>query len=234
MSFTRTVTSAAVLALVGAGLTAGQAGAVTSGTTASPCDGYRLCRIVSKTDVDGDGRGDLTGMTTYKRADGTGTATLRVLTASGRSMTTKTEINHFAGQTFYGAAKMDGQAGYELVVMTDMGAHTPWFRAVTYRNGRLVTLVDPEGQYRWTVDSAVWIGKGYKRTVTSTGEVRMTSYVALDNTPVGDRRYDLTTKQAAWRNGRWERVSTTKRVVGPDAAYRYADWYVPYLPKFYG
>lgn len=227
MKAARTTTAAlgALAALATLATTAGPASA-TSGTA---CTGVSGCTIVSRVDVDGDGARDSVGLTTTWRSDGTGTATVRVLTARGARLSTATRVDRRLDDVYHGSARIDGAPGYEMVIQTDMGAHTPWFRAITYRDGRLTTLVDPHGAYRWTVDSAVWVGKGYRRTTTSTGALKMVSYVALDNNH--DGRYQLTTKAVGWREGRWVHMSKSTRTVGAKEAYRYADWYVPYLPK---
>lgn len=211
------------LALVGA---AG-VGVASADDSATP-----YTRTVSRTDVDGDGRADTTTLTA-DRDSTSGPAVLTVRTATGRTMSTTTEMSHTdLDRSFWGAAKVDGEAGYELVLWTDMGAHTGWFRVITERGGRLTTLVDPSGAYRWSVDQAVWVGKGYRRTTTSIGRAKMTMYTATATT--GGSTFDQTVRSYQWSNGRWARMGAVERKVKAAEAYRYADWYVPYLPKFYG
>lgn len=226
-TITTTFTAAATGALVLAGTAAGTATAASS----SACTGVSGCTVVSRADVDGDGRADSVGTTQTKRTDGTGTTTVRVRTASGTRMSTTTELERPVDKPFYGAARIDGAPGYELVVNTGPGAHTGWFRVITYRDGRLTTLRDPNGAYRWTVDAASWIGKGYRRTTTSTGALKMMACTALDTEHDGTFR--LQTTAVTWRNGGWSRLGRTTRTVGPSTAYRYADWSVPYLEKYY-
>lgn len=187
--------------------------------------------VVSTADIDGDGRRDRTTLE-GRGTRGDGLAIIRVQTATGRTMRATTRLGYVEPtRSFHAAAAIDGVRGKEIVVQTDMGAHTPWYRVLTVRDGRLVTLVDPEGQSRWTVDSALWIGKGYTRTVTSTGSVRMTSHVALRDGAA--QPFTLTTRTVRWSNGRWAPVSVRKAKVSAANAYRLADWHVAGVPRAY-
>lgn len=218
-----TVGLSAALVLAGAGGAQARAGSTETASTT---------KVVTRADIDGDGRADRTTLTT-SGTRGDGTAVLRVTTAAGQSMSTSTDIGMVdLDDVYYGAARIDGEAGYEIVLQSDMGAHTGWFRVVTYRDGRLTTLVDPDGSWRWTVDQAVWVGKGYRRGTTASGAVKLTSYVALAER--GSTSFELRTKAVQWSNGRWARLGLTRKRVNAATAYRNADWYVPYLRKFYG
>ncbi|GAB3115296.1 hypothetical protein GCM10027055_22820 [Janibacter alkaliphilus] len=149
------------LATIGAAATllAGMPSAQASTTTSDDaCSGISGCEIVSRADVDGDGQRDSVAV----HGRWSSSVGLRVVTATGEVMSTRTPISaHIATENpFYGAARIDGVAGYELVLMTSAGAHTFEHRVITVRGGELTTLKDPVNRYRWVTDSSVWSGYG--------------------------------------------------------------------------
>lgn len=233
MKHVRTTTTAITLALLATGF-AGSAQASTSGAAAGPnaCEGKgSSCVIVSRADIDGDGTADSVSQTHWgTTAEGGDKITTRVHTADGEKLYVVTETQRRMGSSaFFGAAKIDGRSGYELVTKTDLGAHTAYSQVLTYRDGKLSTLQDPRSRYRWVTDGSVWSSYGYKRTTTSTGAVKMVAAEATRPPEGGSFRQTLYTTQ--WKYGRWQRVGVTTRTISATTAGAWSGWNVPYLPR---
>lgn len=220
-------------AIAGSTLAVGLAGPAHGAAAPDACEGQgEDCSIVSRADVDGDGQRDSVGMWSSEAGDdGSFVATIRVQTAAGETLETTTDIRIPHIEPWWGAAKIDGEAGHELVLQSDEGAHTGWYRAITYRDGRLTTLNDPNGEPRWAIDSAATSGSGYRRTTMSSGEPLMYSYRAeMDET---DERPLHTITAVRWSDGRWAQVSKRTKRVDEEEHRKNLDWNVPYLPKRY-
>lgn len=212
-------------------VTVAVAGAPVLTTSASAatgvCTGVKSCKVVSRADVDGDGRADQVGLVQRQSYPSNNTVTIRVRTAKGRTMTTSHRAWWY-GSTWHGAAKFDGVAGYELVVGRNAGAHYRDFRVITYRGGKLVTLRAPGGDYRWPIDGSSAYNMGWTRSV-SKGVVAMTYRGAVRR---NQTKHDLTTVRYTWRSGAWRRTSTKTSVVSNSTAYAIAGWHVPYLKRY--
>lgn len=226
MPHIRSTAAAATLALAASGF----AGAGTAQAAApNACTGASGCKVVSTTDIDGDGRADSVGFRVTKGVDGVMKVTTRVFTATGKRLWTTTQTSRVDRDPAYylrGVARIDGERGNEIVVKTDVGAHTMYYRVLTYRNGKLTTLKDPHNRYRWITDTSSWSDMGYQRT-TSTG-LKMTTRRAVDYDRDGD--FTQTTRVDGWKNGKWTRISTTTRLNVPaKTAHKYSGWRVPGL-----
>lgn len=194
------------------------------------CSGQRYCTVKNYIDVDGDGRRDQVGLVDWVYSDGSeGGAQVRVRTAKGKLLTTSHKTWWNGDGTWHGAAKIDGRAGYELVLATDMGAHMLGYRVVTYRDGRLVTLKAPGNQYTWWIDSSYSFNRGWYRSVKA-GKAYLTSKSAVRNESYG---HDLRVNRYVWRNGRWVSLSSTRtRHASDRASMTIGGWHVPYLKRF--
>ena len=228
-----TSTTAITLALLATGF-AGSAQASTSGAATGPnaCEGKgSTCVIVSRADIDGDGTADSVSQTHWgTTAEGGDKITTRVHTADGEKLYVVTETQRRLGSSaFFGAAKIDGESGYELVTKTDLGAHTAYSQVLTYRDGRLVTLKDPRSRYRWVTDGSIWSSYGYTRTTTSTGSVKVTASEATR--PPEGGAFSQTLYSAQWKNGGWQRLGQITRTVSASTAGSWSGWNVPYLPR---
>lgn len=208
-------------------------GAAAPAQAAAPnaCEDLADCTIVSRADVDGDGTRDSVGLTQSKTSESGYSAIIHVATADGETLTTQTHIRIPTVEAWWGAAAMDGEKGHELVLQSDAGAHTGWYRVITYRDGRLTTLRDPHQQYRWPIDSSASSGAGYRRTVMSSGKPLMYSYRYRINNSTG--RYVQAMKAVTWSNGHWSQVSRSSTSVSPKTQVERSDWAVPDLPKRY-
>lgn len=220
-----TTTTALTLALVATGF-AGSAQAAAP----DACAGVSGCTIVSRADVDGDGAADSVGMKVWLGTEGQ-KVTTRVVTADGERLQTTTQTSRSiapVSELYRGAARIDGETGYEIVVLSDMGAHTAYYRVITYREGRLVTLKDPRNRWRWITDGSIWSDFGYQRTTTATGALKMVAREAIDEDRDGD--FTQRTFNSGWRWGGWYRMgASTRHDVSPWVAHRYTGWHVPYL-----
>lgn len=218
--------AAFVAALATGGIMAPSA-AATRGTV---CTGVSGCKVVSRADVDGDGRADQVGVTTRVASSGERSTVVRVRTARGLTLKTTTKGVWYSNP-WHGAAKIDGQPGYELVIGANAGAHAQFFRVITYRSGQLVTLKGPGNSYTWLIDSSYSFNSGWYRK-TSSGRVQMTSKGAVRN--VDSAGHDLRINTYQWRSGSWSRVSSSRNRHASDrAAMTIGGWHVPYL-KVYG
>ena len=116
---------------------------------ANACSGLSGCKVVSRADVDGDGRADQVGVR-IKTSGGTTKNTVRVRTAKGRLMSSQVTVQPWA-KSWHGAARIDGRAGYELVIPTNGQTEYLTYRVLTYRSGRLVTVKSPEKAWTWDI-----------------------------------------------------------------------------------
>lgn len=207
------------------------AGAPVSTTSASAatgvCTGVGSCKVVSRADVDGDGRADQVGLVQKTTSPTGNTVTVRVRTAKGRTMSTSHPAWWY-GSTWHGAAKVDGVAGHDLVVGTSVGAHLMMFRVITVRSGKLVTLKAPGNQYRWFVDSSYSFNEGWTRSV-SKGTVSMTYRGGVR---IDESRHRMATARYTWRSGAWRLATSKSSVVSNSSAYAVGGWRVPYLKRF--
>ena len=106
------------------------------------CTGITGCKIVASSDIDGDKKADQIGII-YKldttNNDGRWLIAVRVKTATRTMQTTGRDVAWF-WKPLYAVAPIDGRTGNEIVIGDITGANTYWFRTVTYRDGKLVTL----------------------------------------------------------------------------------------------
>jgi hypothetical protein len=233
------VLSLALLPIAGADATA--PGPDVQTAARNVCTGVASCTRVADVDVDGDRRTDQVGVVSRQIADG-GTVTVRVQTATGRTMrTTSKDVRWFGAQAWFGAAALDGRRGAELVIGDQMGAHFQQFRVLTHRDGRLVTLPAPAvGWYkstntattpRWGVDGSYSFNTGFSRKVTADGVVTLTTTSAMrKDSGIGHRGQ---TRTYRWESDRWVRVSTTNvRYTDDESAYAVGGWHVKGLRRF--
>ncbi|WP_040155441.1 hypothetical protein [Mobilicoccus massiliensis] len=230
LTFATTGLVAAALTLP-IGLATASSAAAAPARTPKPCVSSG-CSIVSRADVDGDGRADTTSLT---RRDKGKAYTLRVVTASGRVASTSVATPWLQGTgvaPFRGAVALDGARGSELVVLTGMGAHTSIHNVYTWRSGRLVAEKDPSGSTEWVTDGALSFSKGYTlRTVK--GARQLTSISLVRDSWGTKATFTGTRIVARWQKGRWTPI--TERAVrmpeGP-AVWSGAGWNVKGLARF--
>lgn len=220
----RIVTAAAITASMAV------AGATTAGA-AAPSAATRCgtgCSVVSRADVDGDGRADTTTVTRQKSG-----YTLRTTTAAGRSASTQVKAKWQTEATpFVGAARMDGVKGAELVIRTGSGAHTQYSNVYSWRRGALVAQKDPSGSTSWVTDGAMSSSIGYTvRTVK--GVKQMTSISLGRDSWEKNATFSGTRIVARWQNGRWT-PSTVRAITTPatDSVWNGAGWNVAGLPRW--
>lgn len=222
------------LAAGGAFAAAPSASAAPAGVpTASPvaCSSS-ACTVVARVDVDGDGRADTVSVTPT-RAHGSVAQTLRVVTARKQvaQVAYATPYLH-SSPTWFGAARIDGVTGNELVVRTGWGAHSQWFAVYSWRGGKLVAQRDPSsGSTEWVTDGAWMTTKGY--TVQVAGGQRTLTAREYLRSEGDSHRFDGTAVTFTWRGGAWRRTSSSHVRVAEtspkvEAAY---GWHVSGLPQ---
>lgn len=197
-------------------------------SAASACTGLSGCKIVSRADVDGDGRADQIGVR-IKTSGGTARNTVRVRTAKGRLMSSQVTVQPWA-KAWHGAARIDGRAGYELVIPRNGQSEYHSYSVLTYRDGRLTALKSPTKAWTWDIVVEYFGATGWSRS-TKNGQTFVTRKTAWR---VGEtNRFDLRTTTYRWNNGAWSRpVSTTRnKRASEKAAYGTFGWNIPYLKR---
>lgn len=222
----RTARWVAVALVAGAGTIGASAPA-----SAAPgvCAGVSGCRVVRSADVDGNGTADQIGVV-RKGGSGAdqGTVTVRVRTRPGTIVRATRSLTSWTGPAWHGTATLDERAGKELVVGSTQGAHAEFFRVLTLRAGKLVTLPAPGGG-TWAVDGALMDDVGWAR---GAGDPR-----GLVRARVAERDGDgvMQGTVTTWRHSAsgWKKG---KVVTFPDmtdkAAGAFAGWKVAGLPRF--
>lgn len=192
------------------------------------CAGVAGCRVVARADIDGDGTRDAIGLA-REGADGDpeGSVLVRVQVAPSRIVSARTPTEYWYGSVWNGVARLDGRNGSEIVVARTMGAHTALYRALTWREGRLVTLNAPGLNRSWAVDAAYTISMGWlHRPTERDGLVR--SRIAERDIETGHWKGTVTAYQ--WSPDGWNRLSTAKfNHLKGKTAYSWAGFHVPGL-----
>lgn len=241
MRATRLTTALATASLLAAGLVA----APTATAATGACTGVSGCLVVGKADVDGDGRADQIGIVNKKvdavRYAGTrGSATVRVRTAKGKTLTSSTTgISWYSSNAYFDEAPIDGRKGNELIIGTKKGSllgdaaygdrrgRMNWseFRVITYRDGRLTTLRSPagdssSGSYRWRMYGD-HPSVGFSR-ILSSGR----TYVVRSRSDMSYATGDLyiTRVTYRWTGSGWSKYRTTKAPTSENGARTIAWW----------
>ncbi len=226
MTASRTLV-ALVSAVTLSGLGTGAAPPASARATGGLCGDTPHCRIVSRADVDGDGRPDRVAWVNKSRH----TAVIRVATADGEQLRRRLDVHLWPrGHAWAGAAHVDGRRGVELLAGVTLGAHTPAYTMLTHRGGRLVVERSPaSSDGRWYVDSAYSIALGWWRSIRG-GRATMTSKYAGRTIHGNFRGKDVT---YTWRHDRWKKTHAAMRHYARDRqAYRIAGWHVRGLDRF--
>lgn len=183
---------------------------------------------VSRADIDGDGNADRVELSVGDtKADGTADAELRVTLATGEVTSTTTEIDASIEDPYLGSADVTGATGYEMVLITDQGAHTTWHRVITFQAGSLPTVKDPNGAWRWMTDSSATSAAGYQRAVDDYGNVTMSAVNSVSDD--GGRSFERTRSTSVWEDGGWSVPKRVTDTVGSERAHQIDGWKVPYL-----
>lgn len=195
------------------------------------CTGVSACRVVSHVDVNGDGVRDSVGLA-RRGADGaaSGSVIVRVQVAPRRVVQVTRRLEPFYGSPWQGAAFIDGRRGAELMIGHVAGAHTQFFQALTWRNGRLVNLRAPGGGPDWVVDGAWSVSLGWQRRSTDpVGTVlRREAYRNGSS-----KTFTGTVTTYRWSSGGWQRLrrSTNDRIP-QDAAHSWGGFLIRGLARF--
>lgn len=176
-----------------------------------------------RADVDGDGRRDTVtvGQASKQRLR------VHVRTARGTSSTLYIPQGDFASwapqEAYQGAASFDGVRGQEVFILYGLGAHTPWFKVVTWRDGRLYASRNPAtGDMDWTPDAAFGYGVGYTISgSTANRRLAMTSATRSGNGYAGSQTH------FAWVKNRWVKKSSNRVRFSDRASMDYFGWHVP-------
>lgn len=198
---------------------------------ASPgvCDGVRRCQQVAKVDVDGDGTADPVGIA-RRGKDGAPHGKVIVRVKVGDTVvSTRRKTSYWYGSPWQGAARLDGEAGKDLMVGFSAGAHTLFFHGLTWREGRLVNLDAPGRGHPWVIDGAYNVAYGWLRKGSwPDGSIRQRVATRYET-----KRFKGTITSYRWQNGAWDRVSSRKIYPVPNkTAYSWAGFVVPGLKRY--
>lgn len=197
------------------------------------CAGVEGCRVAAKADVNGDGRPDVIGIA-RRGSNGApkGAVIVRVKTGPGKIASTRAAAPYWYGPAWQGVAALDGKKGKEIVVGHSAGAHAQYYRALTWRQGRLVTLNAPGPDDHWLIDGAVWISAGWlQRGVDPIGTLRQR--VAIRTGDATRSPFEGTVTTYRWKPGGWTRVSSVTTNPLPDrTAYAWGGFHVPGLQRW--
>ncbi|MGH3097637.1 MAG: hypothetical protein ACRDMV_16760 [Streptosporangiales bacterium] len=200
-----------------------------SAATNHVCKGVAHCRVVAHRDVTGDGAADKVAWVQRSKR----TVQIRVLTSHGHLMTKQVGVRWWLDKGAWGgAAHIDHHRGVELLVGSQLGAHTPFYTMLTERHGRLVVEKSPGGAKRWYVDAAWSVYVGWWRHVRH-GHATMTKKVALR--VGGGKHFRGHNTIYAWRHGHWvKKDSHTTFYKNARKASRVGGWHVHGLKRFPG
>jgi hypothetical protein len=223
---------AAVAVLVAAGTVLAAVPGPAEAAGPSVCAGISKCRVVAHVDVDGNGTRDAVGLARLGKNGGPNSSlVVRVKLGAHRTVKARRKLPYWSGPVFQGAAFLDGRKGRELVVGHSAGAHSLFFRALTWRNGRLVDLRAPGGGLDWYVDGAWSINAGFLHPAgTSPGTLLRR---VADRWVDDDEEFEGTVDRYIWSAGRFKRVERrTYAYVSEETAYRWGGFLVPGLARF--
>nr|WP_300151235.1 hypothetical protein [Propionicimonas sp.] len=159
-------------------------------------------------DVDGDGRKDQVTV----EQNGADTFVVNVVTAAGKDdvkQFTSTIDDDWGIEPWYGAAKLDGRKGYELLLLT-AGSDGVLFRVLSWSKGKLVWEKAPksriEGAYDWYLADLGWARFGYRFATSAAGK----RYVRDVELFTSGKYLTGTIVNSVWKSGAWQKVSTKK------------------------
>ena len=111
-------------------------------------------------------------------------------------------------EPWYGAAKLDGVKGYELLLLTS-GGDGAMFRVLTWRKGALVAERAPKalmkGSYNWYLADLGFARFGY-RFSTSLGH----RYVRDFELYPSGKHWKGTVVKSVWKSGAWKKISSNR------------------------
>jgi hypothetical protein len=195
------------------------------------CAGVNRCRVVAHVDVDGNGTSDAVALARRGKNGGPkGFVYVRVKTAANRIVAVRREAPYWYGPLWQGAAALDGRKGRDLMIGRTAGAHTQFFRALTWRGGRLTNLRAPGGRLNWVVDGAYRFSLGFLRRAGKPAG----TLTRLDAERNGESTtFTGTATDYRWSGGAWQRVRRSTNDHLPEkTAGRWSGFRVPGLDRF--
>ena len=170
-------------------------------------------------DVDGDGHADEVTV----EQNGPNTFVVNVVTYAGGAdvaQFTSTIDDDWGIEPWYGAAKLDGVKGYELLLLTS-GGDGAMFRVLTWRSGALVAERAPKtlmkGSYNWYLADLGFARFGY-RFASGHGH----RYVRDFELYASGKYFKGTVVKSVWKAGAWKKVSSKKVKLTKAQAKRYS------------
>lgn len=175
------------------------------------CDGIKNCKVVAHVDVTGDKVKDTVAVAPQNVKQGyAGKTQVRVLTGKGSLFTyTDKDVSVPAPDVFRGATRLDGKGGAELVLGHTAGAHTVFYKVITFRDHKLVMEKAPKGPGSdglWFTDGALNSFAGIYRTKDDGKAVVTFKQGARAGVP-GGGKFDTDIWSYRWSSGHWAKVS---------------------------
>jgi hypothetical protein len=213
--------------LLNGGLVTGALTAPAASAEPGVCQGVPKCRVVAHVDVNGDRRRDVVGAARVGKIGAPqGAVVVRVKTAPGTIASITRKTQYWNDNLWQGAATLDRHRGKDLMVGHEIGAHTEFFAAFTWRKGGLVGLDAPGAGRYWIVDGAYRDSFGWlHRKADPAGLIRKRVAERVRDT----KRFHGTIRTFRWKAGEWTKVSVVKRRLTEKQAGGWAGFHVPGL-----
>lgn len=224
-----------------AALAGGMAGAATPAHAAPAgiCSGIKHCTVAKSVDVTGDGVKDTVAVVPKKIKNGNPSRVqVRVRTGTGSLLTYTDKGLRWVGtkHLFRGAARLDGRRGAELVIGHAEGAHTVFYRVLTYRHHKLVMLRKPRlpkaAMDGYRDDTSLWVTDGsassfegiFRTRHHGKARVRLTTGVLDWN----KNKFDTWVVTYRWNHG-WHKISSDHRFRPPKKVAHFWGWHTKHL-----
>jgi len=204
-----------------------------SAAGAGVCTGVAGCRVMAFGDVNGDGNRDAIGMVRHG-ANGAaeGSVIVRVKIRPGVIASAYTKTGYWYGSPWQGVATLDGRRGKEIVVGRTAGAHTQFYRALTWRQGGLTTLGAPGKGTDWIVDGAMRISIGWNHKRTDKAGTIRRRWAERTGDAVHSR-FKGTVTTYRWTSTGWTKTASKTIYPMRDAtAYSWGGFQVPGLYRW--
>ncbi|MBT0772202.1 hypothetical protein KIH74_24875 [Kineosporia sp. J2-2] len=203
--------------------------------TSSVCTGVPGCDVVKRIDVDGDGNRDQIGVRQKNRHS----VEFRVRT-SKRLLVKRLRVESWDDDAYFGAARIDGVRGAEIVYANQLGADLIAFKVLTFRDGALVVQKPPTTRApgnpfagQWVVAGSYGVFEGIRRTVRD-HRAFITLYQG-NRDHFGAQSWSGRATTFVWRKKQadWRRHSVRRVTAGSDKKVRsaYYGWHVKGLPQ---
>lgn len=215
---TTAATGVAVLCSLGAvGTTAHASTSVSSNDSAR--------KVQTRIDVDGDRKRDVVRTKRLRH----GNSRVIVRTSRGKRLTRVVHAVETSRARWFGATRIDGVRGAELVLSRGAIGDSAPFAVFTERHGRLVHLKAPRASNRWQIYTGPAMVDGFERH----GKGRKATLTYNKLRPRKSGNWVGRAHHYRWRRGHWVRIDRDVIRAGTAKAAwrRFGGWQLPRMPR---